>query len=798
MTRSALRAATTMLAAFFITACSHSGQSGALPPSGHRSKLSISEPAIVQTATGSQTNSSLTQWSTPALTATPSVGHVLVLAVSWNTAASSLQSLSGWTEVGSESYDPTYYNSIALYCRIVQSGDNGSATLKWSSGSEAAVEEYEISGEDASAPCDAYGGNKVLGTTLSVTSGTPRRSALPLAFFSSRVTHTFSSVGSGWTQDITQTAGFPYMEAQFGTETSSSIPAQLTFGASGYQVGAVVLIEAAATAYAYHPSYIYEGNFVNTNNCGGAPCITTSTFQTLNIRYAEGDRSGTWQVNGPNICNGNLYCNPVWYNSVNNVECDTTQSNEIFTALDPLTSGDGDPAFLHKNSASEPFSHSVPNTQRLQSTSAATCPQGAPNPPGYTDAYGVYLNPNDSVDIQSAENTNWFNDGYDGLNGDTRITTRWDNGSLVNDSAEFGLGNQNALNTYMMAYWNLFKVWSGFPQGFNAGGSGGGDFRATGSGDHVAFGCAANWVCNDPDAFCAANPGAFTFVQWERPLTNSAYKGSTNLERNIGPMLDTAAQYYNDTGCNRTDMVELEPVTNSAGSDSRNQRDLLLAVRMLLDPGDYDGTQKHRAWVMERYSDCAACDDQVSIFPEDGLQFIPETGGMAVSQVSGDGNGCNGSGGAATFVVACAGTDVQGYAGAIYGRAGECFEFGTDIGKCVVLVNQSDQNQLIQDTWCQHSTWPAAYQQPCSSYPMYWYYGNSGPENLVDDSGATICPQQNGCLGTWGEKSFASVPLPGMGNAKTLGACTGPLDDNGTPSNYNVLSVDCSVVLLSQ
>lgn len=243
------RAAAVLLtsAALILSACSqHQASNGLLPktsqPGQPRHGMSTGT-SIVQIASGAK-YSMVSQWTTAPFTNAPTVGNVMVLAMAWESSANSLSTPNGWTKMGMETYDPTYYNSIAIFCKVVQSGDTGSAAFSTSpSTTTSTYITYEISGENQSTPCDAFGSARTDSEgPLLVPSGTPSGSAFPIAFFSSRITSSSSGLAPGWTEDKTQTGG-PYVEAQHGQITTSPATAQLTFGAPGYQVGVIVMVE---------------------------------------------------------------------------------------------------------------------------------------------------------------------------------------------------------------------------------------------------------------------------------------------------------------------------------------------------------------------------------------------------------------------------------------------------------------------------------------------------------------------------------------------------------------------------
>lgn len=203
------------------------------------------DPAYVQSKAGGA--SSTASWTTPAFDTPPAPGDLLLLYVSYGVYNCTVNTPSGWTLSGAtENWGSQYYLGGTLFQRIAQSGDTGAVALTSTAACDMSTIEVEVSGENQSSPTEGYVPGKASSTaTLSIASGSPSVSDWPIAFFASRSTSaTVTSFTNGWTQ-AKISATLPYSQAQYGPMTSSPVTASITWGSSGFQVGAVVLVQPA-------------------------------------------------------------------------------------------------------------------------------------------------------------------------------------------------------------------------------------------------------------------------------------------------------------------------------------------------------------------------------------------------------------------------------------------------------------------------------------------------------------------------------------------------------------------------
>lgn len=840
---------------------------------------------------------STTSATTSAFTATPAAGDLLVLAVSFDTATSNLSTtLTGWTLIGMI-HNPSYNNTIYLWEKIASGTDTGSVSLTFGASTDYSDVEYDISGENQTTPYEAFAtASTTSSLTLQVTSGTPATANdVPIAFFANRG-YTTSNPTANWTED--KVAGSSMKtEAQHGPADANSTAQQatLTWSAGDFSVAAILLVEPAAapaalpspnplalahaggphaslaltssgggggggptSVFSYAPSFVYMGSGnanISIGNGGDAGndcnngngtntqlCIETTMLQNLNIRYIEGKfyGSGAPSLNGGLLCNDGQYCFWAAYQTIENQTNENgfqsvcaTLDNDA-SATNPYASGT-DPGYYHTTTPTASSNRYV-----IGSGSCSSLKSG-----------NVYMNPADATGTNgliNAINGAWFNPGVNagGPEGDHNIYSIWDNMGLNNNAPELGTGTDlQKTQVFVNAYTKLFANFH-YPQIFNAVGEEGGfndgvhHSWATGG----AFNCDTNtFQCNDPADFCANDVGSyFKGVQSEEAIFDKTFGDSTFWMQAGADLIDTYAAYSNDANCKGTvDIIPLNQVDDfqnpASATFEQLMRSELLAMRILLTPGSYNGSESAAGPVMEFYSDCysngvyvggAICADQVALYVEQGLQFIPKDTGAANYTGGDDGFGCsttgidaNAHGGAATFLAYCdaSNKDDAGYAGAVLARAGTCYKFGVSIGTCVLLANfgggqTGATDETIQDSWC--STIDGGI--PCSSFPKYFAPGGRGPETCYEDQGLQnagtnaagcqdptkmICPGSNGCQSYWAEQAWANggvitATLPGTSGPGKLGHCPSPLDVGHSSSNPYLLTEQCDVLLLQQ
>lgn len=764
----------------------------------------------------------------------PPAGDLEVAVIAGHSTSGTCQTITvptGWTLYDSKCVDSDA--DIIWTLTHVATGSEGSYTFTFSGSDYYSAIVYDLTGASTTAPVDGHADQVFTsGSQQQTASLAPTQSGdLALATFANGHFVADPSIAAPFTADA-NADGAVYETTAHLADGASSEQATATYSsAPGLGISNIILIapahgNAPLTTYPYNPSYIYFGTATNGgggDDCGGTYCTSGSVLNQLNVRYVEGGAlSGTWAANS--VCQDGAYCHPIYYNKINNIQCtEGSFTNSVYEALDSHDSSSSDPGFTHYNTPAPGATWAPNRTGQAEGSQGVGGPALCPSPGPVVNNYGTYADPADTGSyLSNAENTYWFTAGGGaGLGSDVNLYTRWDNSTLVNSTVEYGGGSFTALNNYIKKYAAFFAQFS-YPQGFNNGGHGGPPFQwnnpgASGS-RNIAFSC-NNGVCNDMDDWCASATTYFKFFQFERPTTpGPPYDGSSRIQNNVPYILNTLSHVYNDAGCGNVDVVFLDQtystkVGGTSAGDDRYYRDTSLALRVLTERGTYNGTQNAASVLDERYADCASnCSSQVTVMPEDGIQFLPLDNGMQpYSGSTKDGNGCasGDAGGARTFRVYCdaVNNDDQGTEGAVYARAGTCYKFGTDIGTCVVLLNEANADEPIQDGWCKTD----GLTTPCSAYPKYWHYAGTGPQTCYEDqgtnlgttgascTGATICPAANGCQGAWGENNWnGTATLPGVTAANTLGACPGPLDDGGTGGSPTYQTKDCMVLLLSQ
>jgi hypothetical protein len=766
------------------------------------------------------------------LSPSPAAGDLEVAVIAGHSTAGACQTITvpnGWTLYDSKCVDSDD-DVIWTLTHVAGSGES-SYTFNFSGSDYYSAIVYDLTGADTTAPVDGHADQIfTAGSQQQTAPLTPSQNGdLAIATFANGHFVADPSVQAPFSADANADGAVYETSAHLASGTAVLQATANYASAPGLGISNIILIapaygNAPLSSYPYNPSYIMFGTATNGgggDDCAGAYCVAGSTLTELNVRYVEsGAVAGTWAANA--ACQDGAYCHPVYYNKINNIQCtEGGYTNSVYQALDSHDTSASDPGFVHYSTPAPGATWAPNRTGQADGVGGlATCP--SPGPARNTK--GTYADPaNTGGYLSNAESTYWFSAGNGaGLGGDTNLYTRWDNSTLVNTTVEYGGGSFTALDTYIKKYAAFFAQF-GYPQGFNNGGDGGSFFQWNNPGvitssRNIAFSC-NNGVCNDMDDWCSNATANFKFFQFERPTTpGSPYDGANRIQNNVPYILNTLSHAYNDPGCSNVDIVFLDQtystkVAGGGAGDDRYYRDSSLALRILSERGNYDATQNAPAVLEQRYADCANnCVNQVTVMPEDGLQFIPLDRGMAAySGTTKDGNGCasGDTGGAHTFVVFCDTThnDDQGTAGAVYARAGTCYKFGSGIGACVLLLNEANADEHINDSWCKIDNLTA----PCSSYAHYWHYQGTGPETCYEDQGAnlggsgatcsgpTICAAANGCQGAWGESAWTtSTVLPGVGSAYTLGACPGPLDDGGSGSAPTYQTKDCMVLLLSQ
>lgn len=774
------------------------------------------------------------------LACTVSQGQIVIAEVLLHNGTAAITPPTGFTQFDSKSCNSA--NELVSYWYLVPAGDSGSYLFSWGPSTfYSHIDGWVISGSSTTAPVDSFASNCTAGGTSTYTTVTltPTGGQTDLglaAFGQSNNSSNPTAIGSGWTNDFQGITGAIYLNAQHDTPTSSGVSASVTYssgpvsgivseimliapapaapstfqtlpslGAGGPHLSQTQTLPTGSTSvYPYVPSYVYYGTATNGGgggDCSGSPCMSSSMFSLLNIRYCESAAtSGTWSCDNSVACNGNQNCLPIYYTTMNNMQCDASYETSIFNAINSLTN---DVAFIHSGSPT------TSSNRITHSTDTGVC------------SNGVYLNPayiTGTNNLVSDWNTYL-------LNGKPSYWLfRWDNSSLIDNTAEYGSTAHTSLVNYMNDYTKFLSQFSGHLMGANSFGNEGNFCNGTGcTGGSFQFAC---WdhVCSSISSWCTNNSkNTFAFTQSERTLIGHTYLNSSYFQRNSPYVLDTLAEMYNDTGCNAMDIVALNPVNSALNADSRFFRDQELALRILGTPGNYKGAKSDRAFVSQRYEDCTdsgqfSCNDQMGIYPEDGLQFIPKDSGMSKFTDGGanlgTGDGCysGDSGGAKLFVTRCVGTNDLGGTGAIWARAGTCYKWGTSIGNCILIVNATNQDQTIAAADCH----VGGLTDDCNTtnYPFFWHYNGTGPETCYEDLGTNvgtstatcnagdqICPAANGCQGAWGESATTGA-LPG--NTPTVFAtnglahCPGPLDDGGTGSTPTQTTKSCTVLLLKQ
>lgn len=781
--------------------------------------IAKANPSYVQTCSVHPTGTSTTQ--TVTCGTSPTAGDVFYASVYVHHVGTTVTAPANWTAVTTCS-DSASTNEIHLYTHVITSTDASGNSFAFSWGSAAYyshIDLVEVSSANSTSPLDGYSCVHVAsGTapqTVSSSAVTAKAGDLPILLSAQSNTTvaptagTESPGGAACTLQVPGNTGGVYEAVEScPNATAASTSASLVYGTAssgGYMVGfflaaptpqslfnafllmgiggphhaVTVTLPSEATVANYAPSYMYEGTLTSGgggNDCGTSTYCTGNTtsastagsvLQSLNVRYVE-DADGVSNFGtflDPSLpCGADVYCMPMWYMSANLQHCDNTVQSAIYSDLNALA---GDVGYLHTTGNTAPFTAA----ERIYTSGSCA------NPASST----LYENPANRT-ASAYWLTEWFRSASY-INSRSYYATFFDN---VNPSqgatAEYPGNDAADLQNYIADSAAMYASFAPYPVIPNAGGPGGSNWRDNSyDNSHIGTTC-TNYVCNGADQLCAGNTaGNIKADVFERPLTSSAYDGATNMGNNLPFLIDTVSHIWSDPGCANVDVVDLEQPFNSSG-DSRPLRDLEKAVTMLLQPGDYDGSAGHRAFVQWEYEDCpgggASCKNQAPIYPEYGLNFVPKTSFAAFSWGgSGDGNGTGPSdtGGATALLIATNGKDVNGATGAIYGRPGTCYKFGVNIGPCFVIVNQSTSAWTIQNSACQIAGNPA-----CNAYGHIWQYTGSGPENLVSDTGSQVCPLGNGCNGGYGEST--SVPTIIQ------------------PCQYSptVLTSDCTLILLSQ
>lgn len=576
----------------------------------------------------------------------------------------------------------------------------------------------------------------------------------------------------------------------------------------------------------YAPSYMYFGNSSGggggnicnsspvtycsgntTTACGtmvGNQCAAGSTGAVLTaagVRYAE---MGNQQYNTgfdpfgacPNPNNDNTSCKSLSYDDLYLPSCALSSGPEV-DFLKATQSAASDATYQHILGDSH-----IPANRFVYASvtcgGVSTTPANSRIMTNILDTGTVSNDAAGTSDARPAALTTWYHNAGR-INNDCPSRGTFEDNMFTRTTDEFQGGNATQVTNFVTAaakWFNYFSPCKTVPNYE----PGGGLLRNSLSGAFMANGC-VNWSCQDAASFCAnVGTGAWGVVG-ERWLASAGTAGGLNWGDATSPPnivfeINTASIFFASTGCRGMDFIALDSPAGS-GADSHPNRDLFLATRMLLTPGTYTGAQTDATFISWLYTESGSI-AQTPVYVEDGLNFVP-INGYAPWNPGGtpptDGNGCNGtgfSGGVAALKVACTGLDSVGGVGAVYGRNGECYKFGTDIGKCTVLINESNAAVAIQASWCT----PA-----CNTYPDVFNYIGVGPETCLDDSGTslgtgsatctdgahTLNVAANGAQSAWGEStSFNGTALPGL---PSLPACA---------SEPTVNTSECAVVFLSQ
>ena len=165
------------------------------------------------------------------LGSTPTVGNVLVAFCSWNAGGRTISTPSGW--VLTETVINAGSQAISTFWRVVQGGDgtSWSFTVNTSGGNDyTSGALYEITGASTVAPVNQYGFATYGTATGTFASGTVTPtvlSCLPLAGWTTDNGQTFSSITSGWNEDLSEGSAyhttFAAHQTAVTTDTSTAV-----------------------------------------------------------------------------------------------------------------------------------------------------------------------------------------------------------------------------------------------------------------------------------------------------------------------------------------------------------------------------------------------------------------------------------------------------------------------------------------------------------------------------------------------------------------------------------------------
>lgn len=178
------------------------------------------------------------------LGSTPAVGDVLVAFCSWNAFDRTISTPSGWALT--ETVINANSQAISTFWHVVQSGDgtSWSFTVNTAGGNDyTSGVLYEVTGASTAAPVNVYAGatyGTATGTFATASVAPTVLGCLPLAGWTTDGGQTFSSVSSGWAEDLSEDTSYhtTFAAHQTANTTDTSTPVSCTLTITGTDVGA--------------------------------------------------------------------------------------------------------------------------------------------------------------------------------------------------------------------------------------------------------------------------------------------------------------------------------------------------------------------------------------------------------------------------------------------------------------------------------------------------------------------------------------------------------------------------------
>jgi hypothetical protein len=210
----------------------------------------------------------------------------------------------------------------------------------------------------------------------------------------------------------------------------------------------------------------------------------------------------------------------------------------------------------------------------------------------------------------------------------------------------------------------------------------------------VGYAVDTNDICNN------VGTGKLVSLISEDPFAYINSSGAlVYLPNNLSILANSVSHVWANSGCNRTNVEMLEYTSDEVTYNTNvNLRAYYKAATMILEPSDYDGQVGSRGVVTWQYSTCILCSNQLAIFPEDELVFVPDADDPLDSFTWGgtsDGNGCQAgasadSNGLVPFAQDCGVSgqvDGGGYYSPVLVREGNCYVRGSNIGQCAAVID---------------------------------------------------------------------------------------------------------------